>query len=257
MSHIKRNSHFPLLSLTQEREIGFRALKGDEDAMAELALGNLGLVIKSAKKFQNKGVPLDELIEAGNLGLMLAIKAFNPEKGRFSSLAIPYIEFEIRNMFSENYYSVKLSRSLTVLIKDIDKCASNGVTKDTDVSALLGVNTNKIREARSAPRKSCDINSAVEFHDADANSRLIQGIMSNEQKDIISSLLSQIPKEKDRKIIVMRYGLGENEPMSRHDVARHYSVTDEAIRQKEKKILERLNLDLKTQGLTLDILTSE
>lgn len=249
----KKNTNFPLLSPGEEYQLGIEILNGDEDAVAELALGNLALVLNIANRYKNRGLPVNELVEAGNIGLMLAAKVFNPHKGRFSSIATEYIEGEIKKSFSDNICEIKLTRGVTVLIKDINECINNGITTDACIASKLGIDKQKVRKALSTPRLSKNIDEK-NINDNPNEKSLIQMVMASEQKSIVASLLSIIPKQKDKEIIIMRFGLNGEDPMCRHDVARYYNVTDEAIRQKEKKVLEHLNLALKKQNITLDIL---
>ena len=239
-----------------EEEIALLCEKGDEDALTSLVMSHLWLVSSIANKFSTFNISLLELIETGNSGLLLAARRFKPGIGRFSTFAYSFVEGEMLSLIKESTHVIRISRTMTKRQKDIKECQKAGIVSELEISAHLGISPKKVSEALQSPSTCISVDDIDEKNCTyDGEELFHSDILLSEQKEIVQQLLELIPKEKDREIIKLRFGLGGQAPMKRTQIALRYQVSEEAIRQREKNTLSRLNYHLKRQDIHLDILS--
>lgn len=247
-----------LLSEKDEKVLGRRSVEGDPDAVTDLVMSNLGLVVTIAKKYVSSNIPLTEIIEAGNTGLFVAAKNFDPDKGRFSSFARHAIEGEIVSFLKDSSFVIKLTRTATTRRKDIEKCKEKGIRSDDEIANELGLSAKKVRDASQYPSRFVPVDELCEqTHSYNGEAMFHSEILLVKQKEIVAQLIDFIPKERDREIIRLRFGLGAEPPKSQAEIGRIFHVTEEAIRQREKNTLQRLCYHLKRQGISLDLINAD
>jgi RNA polymerase primary sigma factor len=116
---------YPTLTIEEERELAERIVAGDLDALDKMVLCNLKLVMKISHDFKGEGVPLIDLIQEGNIGLITAAKKFNPDKGKFSTYAAWWIKRHMRNsVYKQSSFNlIEIPQYIAARIAEIKKIA--------------------------------------------------------------------------------------------------------------------------------------
>jgi RNA polymerase primary sigma factor len=252
---MKELNKIPLLTREEEVKLATQAKNGNKRARDRMIESNLRFVVKIAKNYQNQGLPLSDIINEGNLGLMTAIDKFDVEKGyHFISYAVWWIRQSIVKAINEKSRAVRLPLNRTNELLQIQKAQkalmhANGeeptieeIAKETNldpgnVETLMSISRELV--SLDAPvftdNQTSSIGDYVESDNAQPdevvmNTLLIEDI--NEALDILT------PKEKD--ILEHRFGLNSKARMSLKEIGELYNLTKERIRQIEKKSLIKL-----------------
>lgn len=243
------------------------AKKGDQAARHQILEMNLRLVVPTAKRFLRPGMELMDLIEEGNLGLLQAIEKFEPTKGyRFSTYAVYWIEQYIRKYIEEQSGSIKIPSHAWGKLKRWFRAwnelkEANGrepslqeMAKELDLSARQ---VKSIIDTLSAA-KGIDSLTSVVYDEEDMT---LEDVISDdgkgnphdvflEQEDRNSIRQSMADlNDRDRQIIVMRYGLDDNEPKTLGEVADALGLSRERVRQIEDRAIRTLRREALRAGL--------
>ena len=263
--YLKDINKIPLLTKDEEISLAKRVVEGDEFARKRMIESNLRFVVNVAKKYQNQGMPLIDLINEGNIGLMTALEKFDPDKGyHFISYAVWWIRQSIMKAINEKSRAVRLPLNRTNELLQIQKAQrslmSDNSTEDPtaeDIGALTGFDAEHVNSLLSISRELVSLDAPV-FNDTGSssvgdfiedNSRSPEdSLLDVSLKEDINTLLSSL-SDKEREIIELRFGLDGKIPMSLKEIGEIYNLTKERIRQIEKKALERLRVPQKSQIL--------
>ncbi len=254
--YLKEINRIPMLSRDEEVEYAKRAREGDEEAKNTLVTANLRFVVNVAKKYQNQGIPLLDLINEGNIGLLNAIERFDVDKGyHFISYAVWWIRQAILKSICEKSRTIRLPLNRANELMQIQKAQRELVTlkgEDSDlkeVAQLTSMDEQHVADLLNISRDMVSLETPV-YNDKN-NTQLGDFIEDSEYtspedtaiesslKDEINSVLKTL-SEKEAAIIEHRYGLNGRRPMSLKEIGDLYHLTKERIRQIEKKALERL-----------------
>ena len=255
--YLREIEKIPLLARDEEFDLAMKAKNGDSLARERLVNANLRFVVSIAKQYQNRGLPLSDLISEGNIGLLTAIDKFEPEKGyHFISYAVWWIRQAVLKAIGEKARMIRLPMNRAADLTQIMQAKYN-LEKDGDYEASLeevaaecGMEASDVvellqmaREVTSldAPAGKDDDSSFGDFLES-SNPRPEDVVMEGELKRSVERILASLP-EKEREIIRLRYGLGDRKAMSLKEVGEIYHLTMERIRQIEKKVLTGLNND--------------
>ena len=255
--YLREIEKIPLLARDEEFDLAMKAKNGDSLARERLVNANLRFVVSIAKQYQNRGLPLSDLISEGNIGLLTAIDKFEPEKGyHFISYAVWWIRQAVLKAIGEKARMIRLPMNRAADLTQIMQAKYN-LEKDGDYEASLeevaaecGMEASDVvellqmaREVTSldAPAGKDDDSSFGDFLES-SNPRPEDVVMEGELKRSVERILASLP-EKEREIIRLRYGLGDRKAMSLKEVGEIYHLTKERIRQIEKKVLTGLNND--------------
>ncbi|MCL2520646.1 MAG: RNA polymerase sigma factor RpoD/SigA [Spirochaetaceae bacterium] len=255
--YLKEINEIKLLSHEEEIAIAKLAKAGDEEARALLAKSHLRFVVNVAKKFQNQGMSLADLISEGNLGLLQAIDRFDPEQGfHFISYAVWWIRQAIMKALGEKARSIRLPQNRANELVQIEKVrkslANSGKEPEAEeIAQLLGLNKDTVQLLLNVARGTVSLDAPTRI-DSDSSSTLGEFIPDNyyatpqeltEQAELkveINAMLSSFLTQREARILELRFGLNGKEAMSLKDIGERFNLTKERIRQIEKKALARL-----------------
>lgn len=255
-----------LLSPEEEQELARRAAKGDEAARRRMIEANLRLVVKVAKRYMGQGLPLMDLIEEGNIGLIKAVERFRPEKEcRFSTYAVLWIRQSIERGLVNQSRTVRLPAhvigDLRRMIR-VTRTLQQRLGREPRFDELveeMGVDAEYMSRLMMAVRKAASIEAPLDddehYHLAD--------ILSDDDMSGPSSIMEQMELVKlvtswlellapvEKEVIKLRFGLSDGEPKTLEAIGEMFGVTRERIRQIEAKALKRLRRVMKQRDLIL------
>ncbi len=255
-TYLKEINKIPLLSREEEYDLAIKAVAGDKDAQDKLIKANLRFVVNVAKKYQNQGLPLMDLVSEGNIGLMNAVERFDATKGyHFISYAVFCLKKEILKAVCEKSRMIRLPLNRANELVQIDKArkevdSSKGEENELrEIAGLLNMSQDHVRDILNISRDMVSLDVPV-FADRDGNtigdfledSRYEQpeeSMIENALRDDIDAVLATLT-EKEARILRLRFGLNGNRAMSLKEIGDRFNLTKERIRQIEKKAIRRL-----------------
>ena len=256
-----------LLTADQEKIYGARAVLGDQTARKIIIESNLRLVVKIARRYLNRGLPLLDLIEEGNLGLMHAVGKFDAEKGfRFSTYATWWIRQTIERALMNQTRTIRLPIHI---VKEMNSClrAQRHLAQLLDhepnceeIAAHLNIPVNQVEKifVLNEQVMSIDMPSAKDhdrpFVESIAHSDSLSPLEKIQEDDIkynIAKWIYQLP-EKQREIICRRYGLCGYEESTLEEVAQELGITRERVRQIQMDALKKMKEIMAFNGYSFE-----
>ena len=248
-------SKTPLLTSEQELAIARRAVAGDSEAMHELIKRNLRFVISVAKKYQNRGLALTDLIGEGNLGLLTAARKFDPDQGvKFISYAVWWIRQSILAALARQGRTVRVPLNRTADLSRIVRCSEN-LRRDLEreptaeeIATATGLTVEVVQALATLNTAEVRFDAPV---DAESDLSLIDRFAADEQSDPEAQVMDQLLTEeidralrllpaRDAKVLRLYFGLNDGREHTLEEIGGLLGVTRERVRQLRDRALKRL-----------------
>ena len=255
--YLKDINRIPLLTREEEVELSQKAQAGDKAAKDRLVKANLRFVVNVAKKYQNHGIDLVDLISEGNIGLLTAVEHFDISKGyHFISYAVWWIRQSILKAICEKSRAIRLPLNRAnelVQIEKVKKMLRGKMSENEEIEEIgrmLDMEPSHVREMMNLSREMASLDSPVSSQDADPGATLGDFLedtnfkpeeyaINESMKEDISNVLKTL-KPNEAKVLRLRYGLDDGKAMSLKEVGDVCNLTKERIRQIEKHALVRM-----------------
>jgi len=266
--YMQQMGKHPMLSPEEEKELAIRAKQGDKEALKKLVEGNLRFVVSIAKNFMGWGVPLTDLIAAGNLGLIEAAKRFDPDKieaakrfdpdknVKFISYAVWWIRQAIMQTIFQQTGAVRIpvKESLFIAkVKETYEKLKEELGKESteeDIAKRLNTSVKKIKDALSIVRLPISLDMPL-GEGGEEDFTLLDVLSKKGTEDIEGELIEEtihkelesmldVLDEREKQIIKMRYGLSGEEPKTLEEAGEKLGISRERVRQLEQRALKKL-----------------
>lgn len=259
----------PLLTAEEELMLSRRVREGDFAARQKMIERNLRLVVNIAKHYLNRGIPLLDLVEEGNLGLIHALEKFDPERGfRFSTYATWWIRQNIERAIMNQSRTIRLPVHVVKELNQVLRAqrqleaAGNGDTTIEDVARRLNRPVADVRAILALNEHTASLDAPLDIDpslsigeslaDDDAETPDVQ-IQDLEVETLVREWISQL-SEKQRMVIRHRYGIDECEVQTLEELADSLELTRERVRQIQLEALGQLRRIIKRRGVSKDVL---
>ena len=255
--YLKEINKIPMLSREEEVELAQKAQAGDKAAKNKLVNSNLRFVVNVAKKYQNHGLDLSDLISEGNLGLLTAVDKFDVTKGyHFISYAVWWIRQSILKAICEKSRAIRLPLNRANELVQIEHARKVVGTKKTEqqeyeeIGAMLNMEASHVRDMINISREMISLDAetndsekghtkVADFFEDSAYDRPEEKAIEKSMHEDIDNVIDTL-RPNEARVIRMRYGLNGAKPMSLKEVGEECALTKERIRQIEKHAIVRL-----------------
>ncbi|WP_422615530.1 sigma-70 family RNA polymerase sigma factor [Nitrosococcus watsonii] len=254
----------PLLNAEEERYYARLALQGDREARNRIIESNLRIVIKVASRHVNRGLPLMDLIEEGNLGLINAVEKFNPELGfRFSTYASWWIRQAIERALMNQTRTIRLPVHVFKKIRSYQKEVIlfrqryNIEPRSGEIAKLLHEPLERVQRYLSLQALETSLDDPLNEDTEDCLADLLPDERNNpallweifDKKASIYNQLSQLP-ERQQEILKRRYGLDGYEVTTLEEIGHNLGITRERVRQIQQAAIKRLRKIIESEFAT-------
>jgi|TARA_Y100001949_G_scaffold102185_1_gene86166 RNA polymerase primary sigma factor len=262
--YLEEIGKFEPLHPSREVELAQAIKKGNRLAMKELVEANLRFVVSVAKDYQGQGLPLTDLINEGNMGLMKAAGRFDETRGfKFISYAVWWIRQSILQALAEHSRIVRLPLNRVGTISKITKQAEKLEAEverspnEEEIGRNLEMTSDEVIDAMKISRRHHSLNAP--FRDGDKNSLIDiieddgqidpdEPLMAESLKDEIRQSLDTL-KDRERQVIKMYFGIGRDYALTLNEIGEEFSLTRERVRQIKEKAIRRLRHRSRSKSL--------
>ena len=262
--YLKEIGTVPLLTAEEEYSLAMKKQAGDEYAKQRLIEANLRLVVSIAKRYTGRGMSFLDLVQEGNLGLIKGVEKFDPEKGfKLSTYATWWIRQSVTRALADQARTIRVPVHMVETINKMSKMQRKLTLElgyEPSVKELaehLDMTEEKVQEIMQIAREPASLETPIGEEDdsnlgdfvADANVLSPEGNVDSVMlREHIDSLLDDL-KERERQVIVLRFGLEDGHPRTLEEVGKEFNVTRERIRQIEAKALRKLRNPVRSKRI--------
>ena len=240
-----------LLTHQEEIDLSKRAKTGDKTARQRLIEKNLRLVISVAKKYRGMGLPFEDLIQEGNIGLMKAVEKYDPDRGwRFSTYATWWVRQAVQRSVADKGRTIrvpvhmgekirKMARAYNELSAELER-----EPNDEEVAGRLGWTADEVRDVKGAMPDATSLNQSLtsdddgsevgEFVQDEQASDTVGEVMREMETEGLQGAIEGLP-ERHRHVLVRRYGLNDQKPATLADLSEELKVSRERVRQLQRE----------------------
>jgi RNA polymerase primary sigma factor len=267
--YLREIGQVKLLTPQEEIALARRVQRGDKKAREHMITANLRLVVKIARDYEGLGLPLLDLINEGNIGLMKGVQRFKLGKGaKLSSYASLWIKQAIRRALSNQSKTIRLPVHVVDKLSHIRKAevklreTLDREPTDEEVADELGLDARRIRFYRDASRSpvaldspiSVDDSTSVSEHVADANAAApFDEIVKHGDNELVKEVLATLDARESR-ILAMRFGLDNGRPKTLEEVGARLGVTRERIRQIQEQALQKMRVKIEKRDYSTAVI---
>jgi len=263
--YLNEIGRYPLLTASEEQALTRRVRAGDHAARQQMIERNLRLVVNIAKHYLNRGLPLLDLIEEGNLGLMHALEKFDPERGfRFSTYATWWIRQNIDRAIMNQSRTIRLpvhvTKELNACLRAAHRLRAKGYLDPgaEDIAAALGKPVDEVRATLALNERTCSLDSPL---DIDPTLSIMDAVADDPDKEpanmfeaaeteaSVHHWLGQLT-DRQRWVLERRFGLNGQASMTLEKLANELGVTRERVRQIQMDALDSLRTLLSRLGMS-------
>jgi RNA polymerase primary sigma factor len=253
--YLKEISNIPLLTPEQENELAREMAAGNTKARRKMIESNLRLVVNTAKKYTGRGLSLLDLIEEGNLGLIRAVDKFDHERGtRFSTYALWWIRQAINRAIADQGRTIRLPVHVIDLINKWLRVSGQLAHKlgrkptVSEIANTMGISEEKVKRIAKLARQPASLETPVFEPNQGQLSDLLADISvaspleeldESLQREEIVKLLDHL-KEKERKTLILRFGIQDGIPRTLEEIGKEFGLTRERVRQIETEAIRKL-----------------
>jgi RNA polymerase primary sigma factor len=261
--YLREIASIPLLSREEELELARRVTTGDEGAKQRLIEANLRLVVQVARRYLNRGLPLPDLIEEGNLGLMRAVEKFDPTRGvRFATYATWWIRQAVSRALANQARIVRIPVHVQMLLGRYAKeqqrltQALGRAPSAAELAAALGTSEDQVSELEELRQHPLSLDAPAGgetrrlseiIPDAGADPAAALTRFFRERADLVAVLDDLAPNE--RTVLRRRFGLEGDEPETLETIGQRLRLSRERVRQIEGSGLRKLRALLGARGI--------
>ena len=262
--YLKEIGTVPLLSADEELRLAKRKAEGDESAKERLIEANLRLVVSIAKRYTGRGMSFLDLVQEGNLGLIKGVEKIDYTKGyKLSTYATWWIRQSVTRALADQARTIRVPVHMVETINKMSKMQRK-LTLElgyepsvTELAEALDMSEDKVMEIMQIAREPASLETPIGEEDdsnlgdfvADSNAVTPEGnVESVMLREHIDALLGDL-KERERQVIVLRFGLEDGHPRTLEEVGKEFNVTRERIRQIEAKALRKLRNPVRSKRI--------
>lgn len=262
--YLKEIGTVPLLSAEEELELAKRKSAGDKAAKERLIEANLRLVVSIAKRYTGRGMSFLDLVQEGNLGLIKGVEKFDYDKGfKLSTYATWWIRQSVTRALADQARTIRVPVHMVETINKMSKMQRK-LTLELgyepsipELAKALDMSEEKVMEIMQIAREPASLETPIGEEDDSnlgdfvADSNVVtpeQNVESVMLREHIDTLLADL-KERERQVIVLRFGLEDGHPRTLEEVGKEFNVTRERIRQIEAKALRKLRNPVRSKRI--------
>jgi len=255
---LREIQNIPLLTLKEEQEITRKVAKGDAEARERLIKANLRLVVSIAKEFVNRGLSFLDLIEEGNLGLIRAVKDFDPTTGnKFSTYATWWIKQAIRRSITNKARTIRIPSYMLQKITQLKHTSADLLERHerppsaSEIASEMDITAEKVKSIELSLQSMSSLEAPLvsgsdiiwALRDITPNGKALtpeEELEETQEREILKKLLESLDK-RAAMVIAMRYGLSDGEPKTLEDISNILKISRERVRQIEKETIQKLH----------------